>query len=498
LIAPTGTEILAMADGKVIQGPYGFYSGTYALEVEHANGMVVRYGEIGLRVPAGIKAGTRVSRGQVIAYVGQLESGSHMLHLEMYDGSGEGPLTERGNNSYSRRSDLVDPTPYLDAAHLLGAAPVSDVSKEDKDASGVPYRQGRVSAQVTSTLKVRGEASTASVILAKLAPGATCKIVEDVAGDSYPPNNSTKWYKVKLEGREGFVAADFIDVITPGSKPPQAPSSVSGRVNHRVTNKVRVTREPSVSAPLIIELAPGAVFNVLEEVQGEAYDFGRTDWCKIESQGEQGYVAAYYVDIQSTPKPSNRWDRALPRVPTDGASAATASQDHLPEGVQSSRHMAQTDLGRIKAIADRFVTAASKFGVPAAVLAAIASRESRCGAVLDSQGLGDNGNGFGIMQVDKRFHDLKGTSNPASLGHLEQATGIFAQNLEDVQKNHPDWEDPYILKGAAVAYNAGVKTVQTKDGMDIGTTGNDYGSDVMARAQYYANHAELSIFKIES
>ena len=38
--------------------------------------------------------------------------------------------------------------------------------------------------------------------------------------------------------------------------------------------------------------------------------------------------------------------------------------------------------------------AAAKFGVPAAVLAAIASRESRCGRALDN-GWGDNGNGKG-------------------------------------------------------------------------------------------------------
>jgi hypothetical protein len=494
LIAFPGTEILAMADGVVSRGPYYFYEGTYALEIKHDNGMVVRYGEISQRVPAGISAGTSVSRGQIIARVGQLNSGSSMLHLEMYEGYENGPLTQTGN-SYVRRSDLTDPTPYLDDAPLSDAAPSPDDSKEETDPSGAPYRKGRVSALVTSTLKVRGKASTDSVILSKLAPGAICKIVEEVVGSPYPPNNSTKWYQVKLAGQEGFVAADFIDAITPVSKPPQASSSVSGRVNQRVTSKLRVRKEPSVSAdPPIIELTPGTVFKVLEELHGGEYDFGRTDWCKIEYEGKQGYVAAYYLEIQSEPKPLNRWDRALPLVPTNGASAATARQDHLPEGVQSSRNMAQADLGRIKALADRFCTAASKFGVPAAVLAAIASRESRCGAVLDD-GWGDHGNGFGIMQVDKRYHDLEDTSDPASPNHIEQATGIFVQCLKDVQKKHPDWEDPYILKGAAAAYNAGVKTVQTKEGMDIGTTGNDYGSDVMARSQFYASHSDLSVFR---
>ena len=155
LIAPQGTEILAMANGEIIRGPYYFYEGTYALEIRHANGMIVRYGEISQKVPIGIKEGTRVSQGQVIARVGRLNSGSHMLHLEMYKGAEQGPLTQSGN-SYKRRSDLVDPTSHLDAAPLLG----SSIERVD-----TTQRMGRVNARVTSTLKVRDKASTESVIL---------------------------------------------------------------------------------------------------------------------------------------------------------------------------------------------------------------------------------------------------------------------------------------------------------------------------------------------
>ena len=56
LIAPRGTEVLAMDSGKVIRGPYHFYSGAYALEIRHSNGKAVRYGEIMKIVPAGISA----------------------------------------------------------------------------------------------------------------------------------------------------------------------------------------------------------------------------------------------------------------------------------------------------------------------------------------------------------------------------------------------------------------------------------------------------------
>lgn len=116
LIAPTGTEVRAVADGK-IKKYYLFYSGTYAMEVLNADGMMVRYGEVSGMGP-GLKVGSDVKRGQLIAYVGRLESGSHMLHIEMYTGTGSGRLTVRGNKPYQRRSDLTDPTPFLDGASI--------------------------------------------------------------------------------------------------------------------------------------------------------------------------------------------------------------------------------------------------------------------------------------------------------------------------------------------------------------------------------------------
>ena len=119
LYAPEGTEILAIEDGTIIQGPYYFFDGTYALEVEHDSGYVVRYGEIRQKVPRGITVGSRVSQGQVIAYVGFLvQLKLSMLHFEMYDGSKTGPLTQ-SIGSYRRRSDLIDPTPFLNAARLF-------------------------------------------------------------------------------------------------------------------------------------------------------------------------------------------------------------------------------------------------------------------------------------------------------------------------------------------------------------------------------------------
>ena len=114
LIAPHLARIRAVADGVVVQAPYYFYTGTNALEVRHPGIGVVRYGEIDVRKVVHLEAGDRVSAGQVIAYVGRLDSGSSMLHFELYSGKASGALTVRGNPPYQRRRDLVDPTSLMD------------------------------------------------------------------------------------------------------------------------------------------------------------------------------------------------------------------------------------------------------------------------------------------------------------------------------------------------------------------------------------------------
>ena len=120
LYAAIGTEVLAVEDGEIIQPVYFFYLGTYALEVKHASGIVVRYGEIKRETPRPWKAGDKVSAGEVLGYVGQLQGlPMAMLHFELYEGSGHGPLTTRESAGFQRRSDLVDPTVFLDNCTVL-------------------------------------------------------------------------------------------------------------------------------------------------------------------------------------------------------------------------------------------------------------------------------------------------------------------------------------------------------------------------------------------
>ena len=113
LYAPVGTKIRAIADGRILRGPYYFYDGTYALEVVHPGIGVVRYGEIKGKLAPGV--GKDVKAGQHIAFVGDLKSLSiSMLHFELYKESAKNDATLSGGGPFRRNAKLMDPTPLID------------------------------------------------------------------------------------------------------------------------------------------------------------------------------------------------------------------------------------------------------------------------------------------------------------------------------------------------------------------------------------------------
>lgn len=106
--------ILSVAPGTVVRDLYFFYQGTYALEVVHSGGFVARYGEITNKSPKGVQKGAALKMGERLGYMGVVNSGCcrPMLHFELFKGSARGSLSQT-NPPYNRRSDLMNPTPYL-------------------------------------------------------------------------------------------------------------------------------------------------------------------------------------------------------------------------------------------------------------------------------------------------------------------------------------------------------------------------------------------------
>ena len=114
LIAPVGTDVFAVDSGTVLS-TYFFYeigiTSVHAIEIQHKF-FTIRYGEVDKKSIL-VKAGQQVEKGQPIAKVGKIGQGS-MLHFEIYSGAATGPLTIRGKHPFNRRSDLMDPAPFLD------------------------------------------------------------------------------------------------------------------------------------------------------------------------------------------------------------------------------------------------------------------------------------------------------------------------------------------------------------------------------------------------
>lgn len=112
-IAPSGTLVYAMTDGKVIRTSI-FFENTSAVEVKNTDGTVARYGEI---APA-VSVNKIVHRGDVIGTIISNYGGTSMLHLEVYMGTASGSLSQSNASNYKyvtvrnyeRRADLIDPT----------------------------------------------------------------------------------------------------------------------------------------------------------------------------------------------------------------------------------------------------------------------------------------------------------------------------------------------------------------------------------------------------
>jgi murein DD-endopeptidase MepM/ murein hydrolase activator NlpD len=109
--------IVSITQGVVLTDLYYFYQGTFALEVVHRDGSVVRYGELTSKKVKGVKKNAKVNKGDRLGYIGKVNSNccEPMLHFELYKGTVKGALTQKGKGAtrFQRRKDLVDPTKYL-------------------------------------------------------------------------------------------------------------------------------------------------------------------------------------------------------------------------------------------------------------------------------------------------------------------------------------------------------------------------------------------------
>ena len=201
-------------------------------------------------------------------------------------------------------------------------------------------------------------------------------------------------------------------------------------------------------------IGPGSVGFLLEELELEELEEFEDD-----KEPETDSSVGEFSPVFSSEL--DRWNISLDQAQVDAAIVPT------------SYDKAEEDLLRVKELAHRFYHAGKKNDVPPAILAAIASRESRCNLAVNNEGY------FGVMQIDARNVTPAGFwGRPDSQVHINEAAEIFANYLQELSRKYPRWLDGQVFRGAIAAYEYGVINVDSR-------LNDSYVHDVIARAQFF-------------
>ncbi|KAK7092824.1 glycine, glutamate and proline-rich protein-like [Littorina saxatilis] len=159
-------------------------------------------------------------------------------------------------------------------------------------------------------------------------------------------------------------------------------------------------------------------------------------------------------------------------------------------GTSASHSAVAAHLHTLTAMKSCYEQVANSNCIEASVIAALASRESNGGDSLTSAGYGDGGHAWGILQCDLTHSGLPCKNCGArTCCHVEMMVkSLLVPYIRQVGSRHSSWSTEQKLQGGIAAYNFGVGNVQSWTRLDIGSTGNDYSNDVIARAQYLKSH----------
>jgi N-acetylmuramoyl-L-alanine amidase len=152
------------------------------------------------------------------------------------------------------------------------------VKQKDGDSAAVSQVR-QVATVQASILNVRAEPDTSSSILGKLSNGEKIEVLEIKQG----------WYKISFEGKEGWVAGDFVAQAGP-SDSPEAPSAQAKKPTERIvkvsTPVLNVRSSSSLDASIVSKLRQGDTVEVIEQ---------KGDWLKISMKEKEGWIASWLV-----------------------------------------------------------------------------------------------------------------------------------------------------------------------------------------------------------
>ena len=357
----------------------------------------------------------------------------------------------------------------------------------------------------TTGLNVRQKPSTTgNTPFRQLNQNDTFKIRKQVKSNDA---SNPAWYEIETrDGKRGFVSAGSglsevvgsSNVVTLGTsegggggglitKPPTSnPPAIGGGFGagsgSSIPSKglvkgssIGLRSAAGTNASILGDLSKNASLNIVGKVAGDKYyvnDVPYDQWYQVKaSNGQTGYVAAYYVD--------------------GGDNGGKYPSSLNPKSTYYGEHLKAAS--PYKAAVTAAAAPYSKWLKPS-ILAAIGSRESGWGLLLDSQDKGDGGYGHGIMQIDSDSHaEFIRTKNWRDPGvSIKYAVDNVLASYYDYLSRNTSLTGFELLRGAIASYNAGPGNVVAalNSGLDVDgyTTGKDYSWDVIQRAGWFQDN----------
>ncbi len=132
-------------------------------------------------------------------------------------------------------------------------------------------------ANVEDSLNIRKAADQDSSLVGKLRKNGACEVL-DMDGE---------WAHIKSGEVEGYVKAEYLYT---GQEAIDLAFQLGQTVAKVTTDSLYVRMEPSIDADYWTKVPEGEELQVIEELG---------DWVKVDIDGEDGYVAAEYVNVKS-------------------------------------------------------------------------------------------------------------------------------------------------------------------------------------------------------
>jgi len=170
----------------------------------------------------------------------------------------------------------------------------------------------------TQALRLRTKPDTSAQVLAGEVAGTKLKVLGDSQLALPKIGVIGQWLNVSdPQGRQGFVAAWFVDLVPPTlPQPPLPPPAnlIVAVINEVGTLGLRLRAQPNTTSATLAAEAMGTNLKVLEEIDSATSKIGiEGQWLNVsDPNGLVGYVAAWYVVKVDQPEP-----KPIPEIPPE-------------------------------------------------------------------------------------------------------------------------------------------------------------------------------------